>query len=168
MSACDPKRTKLADGPTLMRVCSLLASELAPRQLQGPAQREAVMVRLVKTTLTVGYLFATSVGTSYASGWEINNIWWDVRPNFRGGGQTVCVAEQFNNETFVAVTFDVYPVHGRHGTATQRDVNPNVRYRIFGWRDGTKPEPKCVLTSWRTKAKRVTAPPPVPSWRLFR
>src|SRR5262245_61734730 len=68
------------------------------------------MVRLVKTTLTVGFLIATSVGTSFGSGWEVNNIWWDVIPNFRGGGQTVCLAEQFNNERFAAVTFNVYPV----------------------------------------------------------
>ena len=127
------------------------------------------MVRLVKTTLTAGFLIATSVGASYGSGWEVNNIWWDVLPNFRGSGQTICLAEQFNNEPFVAVTFDVYPVRGRHGhgTATQRDMEPRRQYRIFGWPDGTKPEPKCVLASWRTKAKRVTAPPPVPSWRLF-
>jgi len=42
------------------------------------------MVRLVKTTLTTGFLIVTSVGTSYGSGWEVNNIWWDVIPNFRG------------------------------------------------------------------------------------
>ena len=129
------------------------------------------MVRLVKTTLTVGFLIATSVGTSFGSGWEVNNIWWDVIPNFRGSGQSVCLAEQFNNERFAAVTFNVHPVHGRsgrHGTATQRDMEPNRQYRIFGWPAGTKPDPKCVLTSWQTKATRVTAPPPVASWRLFR
>ena len=128
------------------------------------------MVRLVKTTLTTGFLIVTSVGTSYGSGWEVNNIWWDVIPNFRGSGQTICLAEQFNNEPFAAATFDVYPVHGRpgrRGTATQRDMKPRRQYRIFGWLDGTKPEPRCILMSWRTKAKRVTAPLPVPSWRQF-
>ena len=79
------------------------------------------MVRLVKTILTVGLLVAGSVGSSYANG-EVNNIWWNVIINYNNSGQTVCLAEQFNNEMFAAVTFDVYPVPGHpgHGTATQR------------------------------------------------
>jgi len=128
------------------------------------------MVRLVKTILTVGLLVAGSVGSSYANGWEVNNIWWNIIINYNNSGQTICLAEQFNNETFTAVTFDVYPVPGhpgRHGTATQRNMQPYVQYRIFGWLDGAKPEPKCVLRSWTKGAKRVTATAPVPSWRLF-
>jgi hypothetical protein len=139
-------------------------------ELPQTFQREPVMVRLVKTTLTAGFLIATSIGTSYASGWEVNNIWWNIIPNFRGSGQTVCLAEQFNNEPVVAATFDVYPAHGRPGrrkAVTQRDMEPRRQYRIFGWADGTKPEPGCVLGSWRTNAKRVTAPRPVPSARQF-
>jgi hypothetical protein len=132
-------------------------------------QRESVMVRLVQTILIVGLLVIGSVGSVYANGWEVNNIWWNIIANHKNSGQTVCLAEQFNNEPFTAVTFDVYPVPGRpgrHGTKTQSNMQPHVQYRIFSWLDGAKPEPKCVLASWRTKAKRVTAPPPVPSWRL--
>jgi hypothetical protein len=127
------------------------------------------MVHLVKTILTVGLLIAGSVGSGYANGWEVNNIWWNIINNYNNRGQTICLAEQFNNEPFVAATFDVYPVAGHPGhrrTVTQTNMQPYVQYQIFGWLDGAKPEPKCVLASWRTKAKRVTAPPPVPSWRL--
>jgi hypothetical protein len=103
------------------------------------------MVRLVKTTLTVGFLIATSVGTSYGSGWEVNNIWWDVIPNFRGSGQTVCLAEQFNNERWrsllmctrpTAVLVVVGPQHNGICSlivsiaslvgATVRNLSPNV------------------------------------------
>jgi len=65
------------------------------------------MVRLVKTILTVGLLVAGSVDSGYANGWEVNNIWWNIIINHNNSGQTVCLAEQFNNEPFVAVTFDV-------------------------------------------------------------
>jgi hypothetical protein len=132
-------------------------------------QREAVMARLVKTILAVGLLVGESVGSSYANGWEINNIWWNVIVNYNSSGQTICLAEQFNSEPFTATTFAVYPVSdhsGGYGSATQRNMRPNVQYRIFSWPDGAKPEPKCVLRSWTKGATRVTAPAPVPSWRL--
>jgi hypothetical protein len=55
---------------------------------------------------------------------------------------------------------------GRRGTATQRDMKPRRQYRIFGWLDGTKPEPRCILTSCElminlqtAKALGVAVPP---------
>lgn len=111
------------------------------------------MIRVCGLFLFAAILLIASPSQSRADGWEVNNIWWNVIINWRNSGQTICIAEQFNNQTFTEVTFDVYPAPNtrppRHGTATQRNMQPYTIYRIFGWLDGTKPDPQCVLTGWR-------------------
>jgi hypothetical protein len=112
------------------------------------------MSRLTLIIPVALFLIVGSVSQSRADGWEVNNIWWNIIINYNNSGQTICLAEQYNNETFAAVTFDVYPAPNtrppRHGTATQRNMQPYTPYRIFGWLDGTKPDPQCVLTGWQT------------------
>jgi hypothetical protein len=122
------------------------------------------MTKFAKLLLLLSIVSVVSVEKSRADGWEVNNIWWNVIINYNNSGQTICLAEQFNNQTFTAVTFDVYPVPNawppRHGTATQRNMAPYTQYRIFGWLDGTKPDPKCVLTGWYpVGGKRVKVRP---------
>jgi hypothetical protein len=103
------------------------------------------------TLATTALLFVLSCGPSFADGWEVDHIWWNLVQNYNHSRWTVCIAENFNNYTVNAV-FDIYPAgtdhNGKpaHGKATPKMV-PYTMYRLFGWPDGSKPDPACVLKS---------------------
>ena len=110
-----------------------------------------------KILAAAAMLVLGSFNQGNAAGWEVNNIWWNLIPNWRNSGQTVCIAQQHNLFTFSAVAFDIYPgPGGGRATATQRDMRPFDVYRIYAWRDGTKPNAYCMVKGWMTSdGKRV-------------
>jgi hypothetical protein len=109
------------------------------------------MARKTGMLITIAFLiFGSGCAQSRADGYQVDSIWWNIIINFNNSGQTVCVAKQWNPQT-LTVQFDVFPVlpnNPHHGTATAQMV-PFQFYRIFGWLDGTKPNPQCIPKSWR-------------------
>ena len=114
--------------------------------------------RLALSVLVACFTIGLDIERSFADGWEVNNIWWNIIINWRNRHQTVCIAEQYNQYPLTA-KFDIYPGYPfarhrhrgdppGHGTATQF-MQPFVGYRIFAWLDGTKPDPQCILKSWQ-------------------
>ena len=129
------------------------------------------MTRFVGIVLAVAFSFATLTTESRADGHEVNGIWWNIILNYNNSGEAVCVTEQYNNQTFAAVTFDIYPAPGtvtpipkpyRHAQVTQKNMQPYTFYKIMGWVPGSAPSDQlqCNLVSWQlVGAKRTRVRP---------
>lgn len=80
---------------------------------------------------------------------EVNNVWWAVYDNYNGGGQTACIAENYNDYPVQAV-FDVFPAatdpDGAPAPAhTAVTLAPFQTQKIWSWANIPGPGPSCEL-----------------------
>jgi hypothetical protein len=108
------------------------------------------MQRFLKILLSAGLLTAgTGVSLGLAEEKEINNVSWELQNN--DGGQTTCVAENYNDFAVDAV-FDLFPAivdYNGQPMPTQKVVTmqPGVEYNVFSWNNASAagPGPHCTL-----------------------
>jgi hypothetical protein len=98
--------------------------------------------------LAAALMLEFGIAPSGATGWQANNVWWEIVRDW-SSGQLVCVAENLNPNPLNA-RFDVFPdrfdndgrpLHGK----TMLSMRPHIQYRVFGWLDGSRPAPRCEL-----------------------
>jgi hypothetical protein len=114
------------------------------------------MQRILKILVSAG-LFSTaaSVPLALADEQEINNVSWELKNN--EGGQTTCVAENYNQFPVDAV-FELFPAafDGDGAPMPTRKIvtmQPGVEYNVFSWTNasapsggpGPTPGPHCAL-----------------------
>jgi hypothetical protein len=108
------------------------------------------MQRFLKILLSAG-LLAVGAGVQHglADEKEINNVSWELRNNH--GGQTTCVAENYNQFPVDAV-FELFPAafdYNGDPMPTRKVVTlqPGVEYNIYNWTSisAAGPGPHCAL-----------------------
>jgi hypothetical protein len=80
---------------------------------------------------------------------EVNDVWWAVYDNYDGGGQTACIAENYNEHPVEAV-FEVFPVATyRNGAPASAHVGvtlaPFQTQKIWSGANIPGPGPSCEL-----------------------
>jgi len=111
------------------------------------------MTRFSKTLLSAVLLTVGSgVAHSFANEQEVNNIWWNLQDNYNGGGQTVCVAENYNDFPVEAV-FNVFPAaFDEDGNPMPNraviSMKPYVEYKLYRWDNVSGPGPQCGLLNY--------------------
>jgi hypothetical protein len=112
-------------------------------------------MKFPKTLLSaVVLVIGTGVASGFAEEREVNNIWWNLDDN--DGGQTVCVAENYNDYPVDAV-FNVFPAafdpdgNPMPNTATIT-MTPYVEYKLYRWDNVAGPGPQCALLSYSAPA----------------
>jgi hypothetical protein len=116
------------------------------------------MRHVLEATAAAAILVAGAIGPSFADEQEVHDISWNLETNYNGGGQTVCVAENYN-EYPVMAQFSVFPADFDEDGNPLPDravvtLRPYAETPVYSWQAGyTGPGPNCSLLNYSVSAR---------------